>query len=208
MIERCCRPTNVAYHNYGGRGIQICDRWLRGEGEKSGFECFFADMGPKPSPELSLERDDVNGIYEPTNCYWAPPEVQAGNKRGSTRIEMDDGRILCLTQVAHEIGWYRTKLFRRIDFTKRMLEVAAGRVGRQLPTDPCCETPWFLTWRSFRNAGSLLTADTTKLEPRLTREERREYFKAIWAARDARPVQRRPAPSITPTEVAPTANAA
>jgi hypothetical protein len=50
--------------------------------------------------------------------------------------------------------------------------------------DPRCETPWFLTLQSFRKAIDVMPFDTTNLEPRLTREERRRYFKATWAAHD------------------------
>lgn len=74
MKQRCYNPKGTAYHDYGARGIRVCERWQE-------FQNFFADMGPRPSPRHSVERRDVNGDYEPDNCFWATPDVQARNKR-------------------------------------------------------------------------------------------------------------------------------
>lgn len=62
---------------YGGRGITVCSRWL------NSFEAFLEDVGPKPTPEHSLDRINVNGNYEPGNVRWATPKEQANNKRRS-----------------------------------------------------------------------------------------------------------------------------
>jgi len=75
--QRCFNPKGTAFHDYGGRGISVCDRWVES------FENFYADMGPRPSPRHSVERQDVDGNYEPDNCFWATPDVQARNKRGT-----------------------------------------------------------------------------------------------------------------------------
>ncbi len=92
MRQRCLNPNSTNHHLYGGRGIMICDRWLHGEGDRSGLECFISDMGPKPSAAHSVDRIDVDGNYEPSNCRWATSSEQNLNKRprrdgGSARAE-------------------------------------------------------------------------------------------------------------------------
>jgi hypothetical protein len=75
MIERCEKTYCRRYADYGGRGIKVCDRWKV-------FENFYADMGDRPEG-MSLDRIDVNGNYEPSNCRWATPQQQRANRRDS-----------------------------------------------------------------------------------------------------------------------------
>ena len=72
MLARCTNPNNQSYYNYGGRGIQVCDRWRD-------FNNFYADMGP--SNGLTLDRRNNDGHYEPGNCRWADWSTQMSNKR-------------------------------------------------------------------------------------------------------------------------------
>ncbi len=74
MKRRCINKTNHAYSRYGGRGINICDRWI------TSFENFYSDMGHKPEG-YSIERINNDGNYEPDNCKWATPAEQSKNKR-------------------------------------------------------------------------------------------------------------------------------
>ena len=73
MIARCRNPDDPAYKNYGGRGIQVCDRW-------HSFANFVADLGDKPKG-YSIERIDNDGNYEPSNCKWIPRAFQSKNRR-------------------------------------------------------------------------------------------------------------------------------
>ena len=77
--QRCYNPNTKFYYLYGGRGITVCDRWLEPEGR--GYINFLNDMGRKPSSQHSIDRINVDGNYEPSNCRWATPKEQRNNQR-------------------------------------------------------------------------------------------------------------------------------
>lgn len=68
-MKRCTDPNNLSYPRYGGRGIAVCDRW------RDSFTEFFADMGRRPRGH-SIDRIDIDGNYEPSNCRWATYAAQ------------------------------------------------------------------------------------------------------------------------------------
>src|SRR5579859_2869696 len=75
MKSRCRDASHIAFKHYGGRGIKVCARWI------DSYENFLSDMGRKPSALHSLDRIDVDGNYEPSNCRWASQTEQRANRR-------------------------------------------------------------------------------------------------------------------------------
>lgn len=97
MKKRCNNPKNTAFHNYGGRGITICDEW------NNSFEVF-ADWafchGYKEG--LSIERIDVNEGYNPQNCCWIPRNEQGKNRRITRRFTDISGNEMYVIDVAKQ----------------------------------------------------------------------------------------------------------
>lgn len=106
MNARCFKPECEAYPDYGGRGITVCDRW------RDDFDAFVDDMGPKPE-DMTLERVDVNGNYDPFNCIWASRLDQSRNQR-SNIFYTYQGQTKCIAEWAEEIGIDKTALAKRL----------------------------------------------------------------------------------------------
>lgn len=87
MLNRCYRPNNYEYHLYGGRGIRVCDEWTN---KDTGFVefCNWA-IANGYSNNLTLDRVNINGNYEPSNCRWVDIFVQANNKRNTRKLKIN-----------------------------------------------------------------------------------------------------------------------
>lgn len=104
MRYRCKNPGNAAWKNYGGRGISVCERW------DASFTSFLEDMGPRPSPNHSLDRIDNDGNYEPGNCRWATQKEQMRNSCVADVITFN-GQTKSVRDWAEETGikWWTLK---------------------------------------------------------------------------------------------------
>ena len=111
MRNRCQSVKNQNYESYGGRGIEVCERWDK-------FENFLEDMGERPSKDYSLDRIDVNGDYCLENCRWATYNVQSGNTRKNLNRQYTGVRLaesgkrhiarICIKGVKEHIGTFDT----------------------------------------------------------------------------------------------------
>lgn len=107
MLSRCRGETNTAYKHYGGRGIEVCKEWT----DFSAFKSWSLDNGY--NDKLTIDRKDVNGNYEPSNCRWATRKEQDRNKRNSINVCID-GEIINLQDLADKYGFEYSVLRRRI----------------------------------------------------------------------------------------------
>lgn len=112
MEQRCYKKYSTKYKNYGGRGISICPEWL---GEH-GFENFFEwSMKNGYAENLTIDRIDNDGNYEPSNCRWATAKQQANNRRTSRYIDVDGEKMT--VAIFSDMNGIKCRLFvtRRLD---------------------------------------------------------------------------------------------
>lgn len=108
--DRCLRKNDKAYGIYGGRGIGICKEWLGDHGFNNFYEWAIKNGY---SEELTIDRIDVNGNYEPSNCRWTDWYGQARNRRNSNILTMN-GESKTLTEWAEQYGIRQDTLWRRV----------------------------------------------------------------------------------------------
>lgn len=103
MRRRCYGVNGPRYKDWGGRGVQVCDRWRRSYSE------FLKDMGRAPSKDHSLDRIDPDGNYEPGNCRWATRSEQQRNRRDNNCLTAF-GRTQSIDDWADEVGITRATI--------------------------------------------------------------------------------------------------
>lgn len=125
ILTRCRNSKHHSYVWYGGRGINVCDRWID-------FTKFLEDMGLRPSAKHSIHRIDNDGDYEASNCKWATAIEQANNSRKNVRITWND-----LTKTAIEwarsFGWPERTIHKRLQRGWTMERTMTQKPKRQ----PC-----------------------------------------------------------------------
>ncbi len=108
MKNRCCRPLTHSYKTHGARGISVCAEWLHD------FQAFYDwAMANGYADNLTLDRIDTNGNYEPSNCRWATQKEQANNKRNNHLVTYK-GETKTITQWAETTGIKRQTIQKRL----------------------------------------------------------------------------------------------
>lgn len=106
MLDRCYRENACNYANYGGRGIEVCEEWH--DIEK--FEKWVEESNYEKG--LTIDRIDVNGNYEPSNCRWATKKEQDNNRRNTVYVEYN-GECHTISEWAEITGINRSTLNNR-----------------------------------------------------------------------------------------------
>lgn len=105
MVQRCTNPKYPKWKDYGGRGITVCERWMK-------FENFYSDMGDRPEGMTLDRRDNALG-YSAANCKWSTPKQQANNRR-STQVLTYNGVAKTIATWAEEYGILPHTLYNRV----------------------------------------------------------------------------------------------
>jgi hypothetical protein len=121
MIDRCYNENNVAYLNYGGRGITVCSKWKHDVSS-------FIEWAEKNDwrQGLEIDRKNNNGNYNPTNCRFVTSKVNSNNRR-STIIVTVKGKTLPLTEAIEKYSkrTYR-QVYNKFHYSNWPIEQALG----------------------------------------------------------------------------------
>lgn len=116
MKQRCNNQRAREYHNYGARGITVCDEW-----EDNFISFYHWSIANGYEPGLQLDRKDNNGNYEPSNCRWVTPVVNSNNKRTCIYFE-HNGKKLSINEWSRELGINKNTLWRYLRVKKYTIE--------------------------------------------------------------------------------------
>lgn len=108
MKNRCLNRNQPSYKYYGEKGIKVCDRWI------NSFENFLKDMGFKPTPEHTIERQDNSKGYEPSNCRWATRAEQSLNTTSSRLLTFND-ETKTSAEWSREVGIKNSTILARLN---------------------------------------------------------------------------------------------
>ena len=108
IVQRCTNKNAPNYKDYGARGITVCKEWLN---DKTKFFKWAIDNNYRD--DLTIDRIDVNGDYEPSNCKWSTKKQQARNRRTNKMI-VYNGETHCLSEWCEILGLNYNKVKRRL----------------------------------------------------------------------------------------------
>lgn len=123
--QRCYNTKNPGYALYGARGITVCAEWLFDPAK------FYRDLGPRPSPQHSLDRINNNGPYSPENCRWATKAQQTRNRRITQTIVVDGERI-AVSEAAERFGLNPGTLKSRLARGKTVADALCAPISKEL----------------------------------------------------------------------------
>lgn len=102
MLSRCLNKKFTNFENYGGRGIKVCDRWLK-------FDNFIDDMGLKPYKDYQIDRINNNGNYDIDNCKWSSRTENCNNRNNNVKYNYK-GELLSVTEISRRSKIDRTRI--------------------------------------------------------------------------------------------------
>lgn len=171
--SRCTRPSNIGYHLYGGRGIQMCSEWLN---DSATFIRWGIDNGYAPG--LQIERRDNNRLergYSPENCYWATVTQQGRNKRTNRIIEFG-GKKLTVAE------WFEQPEVISLGVSKNGF---LARFDYGWTTEEVFTTPVRFDWRKIKWKGRTMTVRECSREAGISYTTFRNRLVSGWSLSDA-----------------------
>ena len=108
MITRCHCEGHPTWHEYGKKGISVCDRW------REDFRNFLEDMGFPPEDHYQIDRIDSRGNYEPNNCRWVTPKENHNNKSSNVRLLTLNDETKSVIEWAKELELNPSTIYKRI----------------------------------------------------------------------------------------------
>lgn len=122
FMRRCFLNDHPQFHDYGGRGITVCERWKT-------VENFYSDMGPRPSSNSTLDRIDNEGNYCPENCRWTDMKVQGRNRRTNRFLEYKN-ECLCIADWADRFQIPYRNFYSRLQNYNFSIEKIVSRIEK------------------------------------------------------------------------------
>ena len=116
MNRRCKDKNQSTYKHYGGRGITVCDRWNKFENFKEDmYQSYLDHVSKHGEKNTSIDRIDINGNYEPSNCRWATWEEQGNNRRNCHYLEFN-GKTMSIHNWSLEVNIPERIIWKRLNY--------------------------------------------------------------------------------------------